>query len=67
VFFLFVSRAIPSPSPRVFSFCVSNPFSWPQVLLLRVLFLYTFLVAAGAFGFVSQTRRVAAGAFLLVS
>jgi hypothetical protein len=50
----------------MFSFCVSNPVSWPQMLLLCALFLYTSLVSAGAFGFVSQTRRVAAGAFLLV-
>ena len=38
-----------------------------RCFLLRVLFVYTILVAACAFGFVSQTRLLAAGVFLFVS
>ena len=35
--------------------------------LLRILFLYTFVAAAGSFGFVSRTRQLTAGAFLFCS
>ena len=38
-----------------------------KCFFLRGLFVYTILVVACAFGFVSQTRLLAAGVFLFVS
>ena len=67
VAFLFVFQPTP-PLGRGCFLCVSLTRSLDRrCSLLRVLFLYTFLVAASPFGFVSQTRLLTAGAFLFVS
>ena len=68
---------------RAFSFCLPFPFLpldrgcflvvsltrslGRRCFLLRGLFVYSTLVAACVFGFVSQTRVLAAGTFLFVS